>query len=300
MSARVLLLRRGAIQGTIARVLRTSTPVVAVGHRDIDAALDLCAADRVANVFVATKILEGAIANQPGSLLGFRSNGRLRSLLWTSANVVPVECHNDAVQAFADRIVGWRRQCASIFGPQDAVGALWRRLAGTWGPARSIRARQPLMATTTPPSALGLALDPQVRFATLAEVDAVLPAAARMFTDEIGYPPYAGSSRGYRQAISGLIHLRRTLVRVDAGEVIFKADVGSNAGGVAQIQGVWLHPGLRGRGMAVPAMAAVTELVLAEIADTASLYVNDYNVAARATYLHCGFRDVGNFATVLM
>jgi hypothetical protein len=37
-----------------------------------------------------------------------------------------------------------------------------------------------------------------VRFARLEEVDIVMPAAAAMFTDEIGYPPYRGSSRGYR------------------------------------------------------------------------------------------------------
>lgn len=281
-------------------MLRTSTPVVAVGAADLDRALALCAIDPIAHAFVATKLVEGILDNQPGSVLGFRAGGQLESLLLASANVVPVQCHDEAVAAFADRITGWRRQCASIFGPHEPVGALWRRLAGTWGPARSIRSRQPLMATTTRPSRLGLRLDPNVRFAEPDEVDAVLPASARMFTDEIGYPPYAGSSRGYRASIAALISARRTLVRMDAGEVIFKADVGSVALGVAQIQGVWLHPGLRGRGMAGPAMAAVTELVMAEVAPTASLYVNDYNIAARATYLRCGFRDVGTFATVLM
>jgi uncharacterized protein len=50
----------------------------------------------------------------------------------------------------------------------------------------------------------------------------------------------------------------------------------------------------------VPAMASVVEHVLYAGADEVSLYVNDYNVAARATYARCGFREVGAFTTVLL
>ena len=81
------------------------------------------------------------------------------------------------------------------------------------------------------------------------------------------------------------------------GRVIFKADVGSVSGSVCQVQGVWLDPALRGRGLAAPAMAAVVRLART-VAPTVSLYVNDYNLPARATYLRVGFTDVGEFATI--
>jgi hypothetical protein len=134
----------------------------------------------------------------------------------------------------------------------------------------------------------------------LDEVDLVMPAAAAMFTEEIGYPPYRGSGQLYRQGITSLIGAGHTFVRVDAGEVVFKADVGSVALGVAQVQGVWVAPHRRGRGLAEPAMAAVVEQVRAEIAGVVTLYVNDFNVAARATYARVGFAEIGSFATVLM
>ncbi len=35
------------------------------------------------------------------------------------------------------------------------------------------------------------------------------------------------------------------------------------------------------------------------IASTVSLYVNDYNLAARQAYSRVGFREVGMFASVL-
>jgi hypothetical protein len=46
-------------------------------------------------------------------------------------------------------------------------------------------------------------------------------------------------------------------------------------------------------------MAAVVEYARRDVAPIVSLYVNDYNVAARAAYRRVGFREVGTFATVL-
>ena len=228
-------------------MLRTQSPVRALTTADRDEALELCARNPAANVFVAARIEEGALRSSPGSLLGFRTGGQLRSLCWVSANVVPVECDDETAEAFAGRIRRWHKGCASIFGPSDQVSALWQILEHSWGRARAVRSRQPLMATATRSHAAGVTADARVRFARLEEVDIVMPAAAAMFTDEIGYPPYRGSSRGYRALIAGLIADRHTVVWVEHDEVLFKADVGSAAVGAAQIQGVWLAPRLRGR-----------------------------------------------------
>jgi hypothetical protein len=68
---------------------------------------------------------------------------------------------------------------------------------------------------------------------------------------------------------------------------------------VALVQGVWVHPQLRGRGLAAPAMASVVRSIQADLHRMPSLYVNDFNVAARRTYQRIGFRQVGTFASVL-
>ena len=78
-----------------------------------------------------------------------------------------------------------------------------------------------------------------------------------------------------------------------------KAEVGAVSRDACQLQGVWVHPKLRGRGLSVPAMAAVVRHCLRDHADVVSLYVNDYNTRARATYASVGFSEVGTFATVL-
>ena len=65
------------------------------------------------------------------------------------------------------------------------------------------------------------------------------------------------------------------------------------------MQGVWVTPRLRGRGIGAAGTAAVVEYARASIAPVVSLYVNDFNVAARAAYQRVGFRDVGQYASVL-
>lgn len=281
-------------------MLRQRLPVRSLSASDRDAALALCARNRVSNVFAAARMREGALRGSTGPVLGHFADGDLVGLAWVSANVVPVELADAGLDAVATRISRQRRQCASIFGPSRQVLGLWDRLGTSWGPARAIRTHQPLMSTATRPSSLGLELDSRVRPAHVDEVDIVLPAAAHMFTEEIGYAPYVGSDRGYRATIAALIRHGHTFVQVENGEVVFKADLGSLALGCAQIQGVWLHPRLRGQGRAVPAMAAVVEQVLGGIAEEVSLYVNDFNTAARATYARCGFTEVGSFTTILL
>ena len=281
-------------------MLRTRNPVHALSPSDRDAALELCARNLPANVFVAARLLEGVLDTQPGSVLGNKSDGVLQSLCWSSANLVPVEADEPTLAFYADRVRRWRRHCASILGPSDQVAELWRLLGAAWGPARAVRPNQPLMSTMTRPSELGVTLDERVRPARIEEVDLVMPAAAHMFEGEIGYPPFSGSGAAYRNALQALIDRGHTFVVVEDGAVVFKADVGSVALGCAQLQGVWLDPRLRGQGLAVPMMAGVVEQVMATRARWVTLYVNDFNTSARSTYRHVGFEDVGTFATVLL
>lgn len=281
-------------------MLRTRNPVRSLTRADLDEALELCARDPAAHVFVAARLLECAPTGSFDSALGVREDGRLSSICWASANVVPVESDATSRAMFAERMRRWRGRVASLLGPRDEVVDLWSALEPHWGAPRAIRSHQPLLSTSTPPSALGVELDARVRPAHAAEVDLVLPAAVHMFTAEIGYAPFSGSSRSYRGSLASLIARGHTYVVVEGGEVVFKTDIGSLALGCAQLQGVWLAPHLRGQGLAVPMLAAVMEQVMAGPAPMVSLYVNDFNAAALATYDRLGFAPVGDFTTVLL
>ena len=144
---------------------------------ECDAALELCARDLPANVFVAARIREASRTGMLSSVLAYRPEGQLTSLAWASANIVPVETTPAARTEVADRVRRWRGRSASLFGPRDQVIDLWAQLEPAWGQARAVRAHQPLMVATRPPSALGLTIDERVRPAQVHETDLVVPAA---------------------------------------------------------------------------------------------------------------------------
>ncbi|WP_122261528.1 GNAT family N-acetyltransferase [Ornithinimicrobium cerasi] len=280
-------------------MLRSRGAVRALGMQDVDEALEICAQDPVTNVFVAARIVESGLAGTRGPLFAYDADGQ-RALCWCAANVVPVEASSRALAALATKVARRRTWASSLFGPADQVLELWDRLGRQWGPAREVRANQLVMTMSERPSVLGIPVDPAVRPARPDELDLVTPAASAMFTEEIGYPPFRGSGTAYRQGVDGLIRRGHCLVRVEDDEVVFKADLGSVALGVAQVQGVWVHPRWRGQGVAVPAMAAVVEHALAHVAPVVTLYVNDFNAPAVATYRRVGFVQTGTFATVLL
>jgi predicted GNAT family acetyltransferase len=103
----------------------------------------------------------------------------------------------------------------------------------------------------------------------------------------------------YRQRVAALIRDGRAFAIFDEhGDVVFKADLGAVSPHTCQVHGVWVHPDLRGRGISAPALAAVLQHAL-DLAPTVSLYVNDFNTAARRLYGRLGMRQIGELSTVL-
>lgn len=230
-----------------------------------------------------------------GELWGF--GPRLDGLCFSGANLVPLRGDRAAIRAFADRALRRGRNCSSLVGPADPVLNLWDELADDWGPSREVRAEQPLLAMAGPPAVAG---DPLVRPVRPDELDRYLPAAVAMFTEEVGIDPTLGDGgSGYRARVAELVAAGRAFARFEAGEVVFKAEIGAMSSRVGQLQGVWVHPDRRGNGLGAAGTAAVVERLVGGLGRVASLYVNSYNHPARAAYRRLGFRQVGTFATVL-
>lgn len=281
------------------RVKQRSEQVRLLDDRDRAAVLEICGADPVSNVFVESRVRAlGADSSRLGAqLLGFEQGGHLVSLCYSGANMVPVEATSAAVAAFAERALRQGRRCSSLVGPSAAVSELWGYLRRCWGPARDVRAAQPLMVIDGPPL---VAPDPEVRRVRPDEIDILLPASIAMFTEEVGISPLAGDGGvSYRARVSELVRAGRALARIEDGRVIFKAEIGAATSQSCQVQGVWVRPECRGQGLAAQGMAAVVAHARERIAPVVSLYVNDYNAAARATYLRAGFRGAGEFMSVL-
>ncbi|MFI6574282.1 GNAT family N-acetyltransferase [Nocardiopsis sp. NPDC050513] len=279
-------------------MLRTS-PVRILGERDRAAVRALLDTDPVGNVFVASRLMTtGISARLSGTeVWGHVEDGRLTALCYSGANLVPVNAGPAAIRSFADH-ARWRgRRCSSIVGPVGAVRDFWELVTPAWGPARVIRASQPVLETDAPSA---VPADPQVRRVRPSELNTLVPACVAMFTEEVGVPPDSGDGGAlYRARIEELVRTGRAFARIEDGRVVFKAEIGAVTPHACQVQGVWVHPDLRGRGHSTSGMAAVVRYALAEIAPRVTLYVNDFNTPARAAYRRVGFRQVGEVMSVL-
>ncbi|WP_314681804.1 GNAT family N-acetyltransferase [Rothia mucilaginosa] len=137
------------------------------------------------------------------------------------------------------------------------------------------------------------------RLATSADLGELLPAAAAMFTEEVGFDPIARYGEGYAARLRTLIAGQRCAIVTDVnGRVIFKADAGIVNLDAAQVQGVWLHPDYRGYGLAKPFFAAAAQILQRRYPHL-SLYVNDYNARALAMYRGTGWEQIGQFSTII-
>jgi|688.fasta_scaffold05982_3 predicted GNAT family acetyltransferase len=272
----------------------------ALDAHSIDLVKNLIEQDPVRHCFLAARLEQTKQSKFRPSypdLLGYFDDGNLKSVLMTGANIVPVNTSLIARQEFATVLNRSGRRSSSIVGPAEEVLDLWSRVSASWGPAREVRSNQPVLSMRTNSS---VEIDHDVRYSNLSDLEDLVPACIAMFTEEVGISPTInGGGNAYRNRISELVSSRRSFVKYLGSELVFKAEIGTVGAGVAQIQGVWVKPEHRGKGISVSAMAAVVKLVLADVAPVVSLYVNDYNEVALKTYRSVGFEQVDTFATVL-
>ncbi len=267
--------------------------------RDLPAVLDLLDADPIGNVFVAARVNAAGLAPERlgAQMWGYGRGSRPSALCYAGANLIPICADDDALRAFAEHATRQGRRCSSIVGPADMVSVLWDALGPHWGDAREVRMCQPLMVTTAYPP---VPPDTAVRRVRIEEVDLLLPACIAMFTEEVGVSPVAGDGGAlYRARVRELVAAGRAFARFDGERVVFKAEIGAETKAACQVQGVWVEPSLRGRGLSVPGMAAVVASCLRDVAPAVSLYVNDFNAPARRAYERVGFVEVGRFASIL-
>lgn len=265
--------------------------------RDVAAVCRVLDHDPVGSCMVAARVADHGI--EPSAIGGelWTRRGADESLCYAGPNLIPLRGGPDDLTAFADEAMSGSRRCSSLVGRAELVMPMWRRLESAWGPARDVREHQPLMALGRMPDC---AIDPEVRQVKLTEIDAYLVAAIDMFIGEVGVDPRLGDGgRGYRRRVANLITQGRAWARFEHGQVVFKAEVGSQSPAVGQIQGVWVHPDRRGQGLGTTGTATLAAVIVGT-GRIASLYVNSFNTVARAAYSRVGFTEVGSFATVLL
>ncbi len=274
-----------------------------LGRRDQASALGFLDLHPGRDVFIASRILhDGALGPLGWSPLwgAFDSHGELRGVLHVGPNLVPAANDAEVIEAFAAPARG-PSTTRMLVGERRAVERLWELIASTYPRPREIRARQ-YVYTLVPDQLLAPPGRGQgrARLATPADEEPVLRLSAAMYAEEMGENPLTRDPTSYRRRVRILTSRDWTYVFDVGGDLQFKMDIGCASPRSAQIQGVFVPPELRGRGVATKAMAACCQLAF-QRHPSLSLYVNDFNRPAVALYERLGFRrEAFDFQTIML
>jgi uncharacterized protein len=278
---------------------RARQGVSVLGPADLPDFLALTGRNPVVNAFAEYRARSTNLESRllAGEIWGRYDAGRLIAACHVGANLVPVECTTEDARAFAERALARPRSVVTIVGLQEQVWPLWDAVSETWGPPREVRWDQPHMEIGTTPR---VAPDDGVRRSSPDDFGMLYPACVAMYTEEVGVDPESdGGAPIYRSRVRQLIGLGWSFARFEDGRVVFKAEVAHATAKAAQIQGVWVAPDRRGKGLAAAGVAAVVEACRRDIAPVVSLYANAWNEPALRAYTRVGFEQTSTFATVM-
>lgn len=247
--------------------------------------------DHLQNCYLRSEVRLGAL--RTGTWWGVGADDRLSSVMAGGSLIVPWLGAVEDARHLA-RVLDRQSRPQLMTGPREHVHALHASQVPR-PPTREVRDPQPFLVLErgrlrgTPSSRL--------RRSDQRDLDRLTVATAAMHREEMGVDPLAFDPAGWRLRMATLIDRGWSWVWVERGEVVFKAELSAWTPDACLVQGVYTAPGRRGLGIGTAGMAAVCQLVLAEV-PLCSLYVNHYNAPARRLYATLGFEHTADFATL--
>ncbi len=231
-----------------------------------------------------------------GTFFGYRDhNGELQGVALIG-HATLIETHSDeALRAFA----AVAQTCTTthmLLGERDQISAFWRYYSAT-GQEMRLAYRESLFELRWP-----LAVQPEVaglRRATEAELSLVMPVQAQMAYEESGIDPRKVDPQGFAQRCRRRIQQGRTWVLMQNKQLVFKAEVISDALDVMYLEGIWVDEVERRNGLGVRCLTQLSKELLRRT-DSICLLVNEMNKSAHAMYRKSGFRLRSTYDTIFL
>lgn len=217
-----------------------------------------------------------AYRNQTGELEGVALIGHATLL----------ETRSDrALEAFAE-VAQEGTSAHMIMGEQQRVDEFWAYYSAA-GQEYRLACRE-LLFELRCPVAVRKAV-PDLRLATPADLELVMPVQAEMAFNESGINPMNRDPEGFRQRCVRRIELQRTWVLVQDGELIFKAEIMAGTPEATYLEGIWVNPNHRGTSQGQQCMSQLARNLLLN-SNALCLLVNENNTLAQNFYSRAGYK----------
>lgn len=144
-----------------------------------------------------------------------------------------------------------------------------------------------------------IAAAPQIRLASLHELRAVTVIHAALAFAESGVNPLETDRAGFRRRCQRRIEQGRVWVWIEGAELIFKADVISEAPEVTYIEGVYVAPAHRGKGHGRRCLAQLSRELLKRTNSVTAL-VDEQHHQSKDLFCRVGFKPRANYQTIFL
>ncbi|MFL6274151.1 MAG: GNAT family N-acetyltransferase [Blastocatellia bacterium] len=206
------------------------------------------------------------------------------------------EARSEAATAAFARLA---QQCPEVYmllGHHEDVQTFWYFYAAGGAAARQV-ARERLFEQRWPVAVrepiAGL------RLATPADLDLIIPVHAQMVLEESGEDPLQQDPEAFRQRCLRRIEGQMTWVWIEAGRLIFKIDIFSDAPEVTYLEGMWVATEERGKGYGKRCLSQLTQAFLMR-SRAVCVLVNENKSAVHDFYCRAGFKSAGIYETIFL
>lgn len=211
--------------------------------------------------------------------------------------------HATLMETVSDRALALLAQVAQqcpnthlIMGEKERVADFWVHYASA-GRRQRLACREWLFELNWPAASPAVISD--LRPATPAELDLVMPVQAELAFAESGVNPLHVDPEGFRERCLRRIQQERTWVVIKDDRLIFKADVISRTAAVMYLEGIWVREDRRNNGNGVQFVNELTHRLFTD-AKSICLLVNEDNKRAQSFYRKCGFRFRATYETIFL
>jgi len=135
-----------------------------------------------------------------------------------------------------------------------------------------------------------------VRQASPSELNEIAEAHAAIAVMESEVDPMVADREGFLKRVARRIERGRTFVVFENGKLIFKADVVAETEDVIYLEGIYVAPECRGRGIGSKCLSSLT-LQLLKRAKTICLLSNINYIDAHLSYLKAGYKNTDSCTT---
>jgi predicted GNAT family acetyltransferase len=223
------------------------------------------------------------------------TNGHLEGVALIGHATLMETISSRALQALA-RVAKHCKGTHMIMGEQDRIKEYWDYCSRA-GQEMRLACRELLLELRWPVEVH--ASVPNLRLATMNELELLIPIQAQMAFEESEVNPLDVDPDGFRSRCKRRIEQGRTWVLMENDELVFKADIIADTPAAVYLEGVWVSEDKRGTDRGIQCFSELSRKLLTRT-KSICLLVNENNKRAQALYKKCGYLFRATYETIFL